>query len=497
MFCQNCGTKLNDGARFCSNCGASIGNVPVPAAAPVVEAPVAPAPVAAPVVEAPVAPAPVAAPAVEAPVAPAPVTAPVVEAPVAPAPVTAPAVEAPVAPAPVATAPAQPVNYAYPPVAPAPQPPKKKGLSPVAILLIILSIIVVGVGAFVAVDYLANDGEIMESIFGADDKDKDDDDDDKDENEGNGDGEGENDGGNTNTPPVIGDYKEGYLQGYDSATFVAAFEKAWKNYGDYWYDSYGERIQISLAWKDGWNGPSAPSAGAGNNEIAFTCVRSEIHSNGTSNVYTYLVYNPSTKIITANSSVAVVKINGEDKTYNNTGSEALDALKSYLVDYLNYQPQGNTVPPQTSPDVPSYDPSDEPTTEQPSQNENVSVSNGYLQNYPSRPFVAAFDEAISNYLAQNQSNTAELTWSLGWDGASAPDDSYLYGSKVAFTCLMEETVYGENADSYIYLIYDADQNLITVESYVQVQYINGQEKTIELDSAQGLSTLNSILNTYL
>lgn len=26
MFCQNCGTQLNEGARFCSNCGTPTGD---------------------------------------------------------------------------------------------------------------------------------------------------------------------------------------------------------------------------------------------------------------------------------------------------------------------------------------------------------------------------------------------------------------------------------------------------------------------------------------
>ena len=478
MFCEKCGTKLNDSAMFCSNCGARIVITPAPVAAPV-----APAPVAAPA-EAPVAPAPVAAP-VEAPVTPAPVAAPV-EAPVTPAPVAAP-VEAPVTPAPVAApvAPVQPVNYAYQTgYAPAPQPPKKKGISPLAIVLIILSILIVGVGAFVAVDYLANDGEIIESIFGSDDKD------DEDENADESEGEGENEPSGGENAPVVGDYTKGYLAGYSSEPFVAAFERAWSNYPDAYYDSYGETMQTAVAWKTGWQGPNTPATGIGQDQIAFTCGRSEIYPNGnTSYVYTYLIYTPSTNLITAQGSTSVVTTDGNEQTYTNDGNKALAALQTALENYADYESAGDPVPPQGS--------TDEPTTEQPSQNENVSIANGYLQNYPSRPFVAAFDEAISNYLAKNPNNTAELTWSLGWSGTSAPDDSDLYDSEYAFTCLMKETVYGESADSYIYLIYDADQNLITVKSYIQVQYISGEDKTIELDSAQGLSTLNNILNQYL
>ena len=51
MYCHNCGTELQDGAKFCNNCGTPVAGTSSPVA-PVVTAPVAAAPVAvAPVVE--------------------------------------------------------------------------------------------------------------------------------------------------------------------------------------------------------------------------------------------------------------------------------------------------------------------------------------------------------------------------------------------------------------------------------------------------------------
>lgn len=43
MYCNNCGTQIEDGAAFCPNCGSS--TAPAPAAEPVVETPVYQAPV--------------------------------------------------------------------------------------------------------------------------------------------------------------------------------------------------------------------------------------------------------------------------------------------------------------------------------------------------------------------------------------------------------------------------------------------------------------------
>lgn len=66
MFCQNCGTQLNEGTKFCPNCGTLVQAAEAPAAAPTPQAaaPAAPEPLAAaPVQEAPApAPAPAAAP---------------------------------------------------------------------------------------------------------------------------------------------------------------------------------------------------------------------------------------------------------------------------------------------------------------------------------------------------------------------------------------------------------------------------------------------------
>ena len=46
MFCSNCGTKLNEGAKFCHGCGSAVGTVtpPAPPVPPVVEQPVQPKP---------------------------------------------------------------------------------------------------------------------------------------------------------------------------------------------------------------------------------------------------------------------------------------------------------------------------------------------------------------------------------------------------------------------------------------------------------------------
>ena len=43
MFCSNCGTKLNEGAKFCHGCGAAVGAV-IPPAPPVIEQPAQPKP---------------------------------------------------------------------------------------------------------------------------------------------------------------------------------------------------------------------------------------------------------------------------------------------------------------------------------------------------------------------------------------------------------------------------------------------------------------------